>query len=68
VDGAFGDSACLGAFTAIVDNIEAPAVPTTAVGSGIYVGLAASIVLVLFGLTIVIKRASTPYARPEDDD
>ncbi len=53
---------------AIVDNVEAPAVPTTAVGSGIYVGFAASIVLVLFGLTIVVKRASTPYARPENDD
>ena len=35
--------------------------PAAFVGSGIYVGLAASIVLVAFGFTIVIKRASQPY-------
>jgi uncharacterized membrane protein len=35
-----------------------------------YIGLIASIVLVAFGLTIVIKRASRPYveAAAADDD
>ena len=38
-------------------------------GSGIYVGVAASSVLVGFGLTIVIRRVSRPYvvADPDDD-
>ena len=38
-------------------------------GSGLYVGLAASTVIALFGLTIVIRRASTPYVvvDPNDD-
>lgn len=53
---------------AIVDDIKAPAMPRTAIAFGIYVGLTASTVLVLFGLTIVVKRVSTPYAAPEDDD
>lgn len=53
---------------AIVDNVQAPEMPHTAIGLGVYLGLAASIVLVLFGLTIVIKRASTPYAHTDDDD
>lgn len=53
---------------AIVDNVEAPAMPQTAIGFGVYLGLSASVLLVLFGLTIVIKRASTPYAITEDDD
>jgi hypothetical protein len=42
--------------------------PTAAVGSGIYLGLAASAVLVAFGLTIVLKRASQPYVPEEKDD
>ena len=39
------------------------------VGIGIYLGLAASCVLVAFGLTIVVKRASSRYvvASPDDD-
>jgi len=39
------------------------------VGSGIYLGLVAAIVLVCFGLTIVIKRAQHVYVvRDPDDD
>jgi Na+/H+-dicarboxylate symporter len=54
---------------AIVENTPLDAAPDAAVGSGIYVGLAASTVLVLFGLTIVIKRARTVYTvvSPDDD-
>lgn len=53
---------------AIVDQVPAPIAPAMATGAGIYVGLVASVVLVVFGLTIVVKRVSTPYAEPEDDD
>jgi len=54
---------------AIVENTPMRGAPTALVGSGIYVGLAASIVIVLFGMTIVIRRASRPYAvgSPDDD-
>jgi hypothetical protein len=54
---------------AIVENRSVDAPPAARAGSGIYVGLAASIVLVAFGLTIVVKRAATPYilADPNDD-
>ena len=37
-------------------------------GIGIYVGLVASAVLVAFGLTIVIKRASQPYVNSDPND
>jgi hypothetical protein len=54
---------------AIVENRPAAAAPATDVGIGIYLGLAASAILVLFGLTIVVKRASQPYVviSPDDD-
>ena len=54
---------------AIVENTPMGAAPAALVGSGIYLGLAASGVLVFFGLTIVIKRAAQPYivAEPDDD-
>jgi hypothetical protein len=54
---------------AIVENRPLDSAPTAVAGAGIYVGLAASAVLVAFGLTIVIKRASQPYvnADPNDD-
>jgi hypothetical protein len=45
--------------------VRSPAPP--AIGAGLYLGLAASIMLVLFGLTIVVKRVARPYAEPEDD-
>ena len=53
---------------AIVENRPMGAAPTALVGNGIYLGLAASGVLVLFGLTIVIKRAAQPYVVVEADD
>ena len=54
---------------AIVENRRMAAAPATDVGFGIYLGLAASAILVLFGLTIVVKRASQPYivTSPDDD-
>lgn len=53
--------------SAIVAGGRAPVVPPTAVGAGLYLGVASSVVIVLFGLTIVLRKVSTPYARPEDD-
>jgi hypothetical protein len=53
---------------AIVDGAPLGAVPQVAVGYGMYVGLIASLVLVAFGLTIVIKRASQPYVVSDADD
>ena len=55
---------------AIVQNRDRDRCPQVSpLGSGIYVGLAAAIALVGFGLTIVVKRASRPYivADPNDD-
>jgi len=53
---------------AIVENTPMAAAPDAAVGVGIYVGLVSSLVLVGFGLTIVVKRAVTPYAVTSPDD
>lgn len=54
---------------AIVENRPLDSAPTALAGIGIYVGLGASVVLVAFGLTIVIRRASRPYmdSDPNDD-
>ena len=53
---------------AIVENVPAGAPPETSIGAGIYLGIVAAVVLVLFGLTIVVKRAPRAYAVSEDDD
>jgi hypothetical protein len=53
---------------AIVDGVPAGPPPTTAMGAGLYVGFAGAILLVVFGLTIVVRRVGQPYAEPEDDD
>ena len=53
---------------AIVNDVPAGAAPATAVGIGIYLGIAAATVLVLFGLTIVVKRVPSAYAVAQDDD
>ncbi len=55
--------------SAIVENRPTSAAPDALVGSGIYLGLVASVVIVLFGLTIVIRRARRPYTvvQPDDD-
>ena len=54
---------------AIVEHTPAGAPPPVAAGIGIYLGLIASIVIVCFGFTIVLKRVSTTYAvvNPDDD-
>ncbi len=53
---------------AIVEGTPMREAPRALVGSGIYLGLAASAVLVLFGMTIVIRRASRPYVVASADD
>ena len=54
---------------AIVEDRTAEQAPPAVIGSGIYIGLAAAAVIAAFGLTIVIRRASQPYAvvSPDDD-
>lgn len=53
---------------AIVENVPAGAPPEASIGPGIYLGSAAAVVLVLFGLTIVFKRVPQAYATSQDDD
>jgi hypothetical protein len=53
---------------AIVEDTPMGAAPIAAAGSGIYLGLAAAAVIVCFGLTIVIKKASQPYVVEDPDD
>ena len=54
--------------TAIVEGGEAAATPSALIGSGIYLGVAASAAIALFGLTIVIKRVARPYVIATRDD
>lgn len=51
---------------AIVDGVPAGAPPEAFVGLGIYLGITAAAILLLFGLTIVLKRAPRAYAEDED--
>jgi hypothetical protein len=53
---------------AIVENTPIASGPSAMAGIGIYLGLAAATAIVGFGLTIVIKRAATPYVMQADDD
>jgi hypothetical protein len=53
---------------AIVENAPVKDPEATAAGLGIYLGMAAAVVLIGFGLTIVIKQVPRPYAASEDDD
>jgi hypothetical protein len=53
---------------AIVEGLPMEGSPDARVGAGMYVGLAASAALVLFGMTVVVKRASKPYVLPTKDD
>lgn len=57
------------AFAIVEGTPVGAAGPVALAGSGIYLGLIASAVLVAFGLTIVIRRASTVYvvSTPDDD-
>ena len=53
---------------AIVDRAEVGETPRASAGPGLNLGMAASAVIVLFGLTIVVRRASTTSAVVEQDD
>lgn len=53
---------------AIVEHRPMGEAPDAVAGPGLYVGLAASCVIVGFGLTIVVKRASQPYAVADPND
>ena len=53
---------------AIVGQTEPLAPPNVMVGGGIYLGLVASVAIVAFGFTIVVKRAARPYTVPDPDD
>ena len=52
----------------IVDRTPMGEVPIASAGSGIYVGLGAALAIAGFGLTIVIRRVSTPYVVQAADD
>ena len=54
--------------TAIVEGTAPVAPPEALVGVGIYLGVAASSAIALFGLTIVVKRVARPYAIASPDD
>jgi hypothetical protein len=54
---------------AIVEHTDVGGQPDARPGVGLSLGLGASIAIVLFGLTIVVRRASTAYAiRDPNDD
>ena len=53
---------------AIVEDTQVDVPPAALAGVGIYLGLAASSAIVAFGLTIVLKRVSQPYAVVSEDD
>jgi hypothetical protein len=53
---------------AILDNAPVKPAAEALVGSGIYLGLAASAVIAAFGLTIVVRRAARPYRVEDPND
>ena len=53
---------------AIVEGTEVEKTPDALIGIGIYVGMFASAIITLFGLTIVVKRVARPYAVASKDD
>jgi len=53
---------------AIVGQTEPLVPPKVMVGGGIYLGLVASVAIVAFGFTIVVKRAAQPYTVTDPDD
>jgi len=53
---------------AIVEGRPLGDSPEALIGSGIYLGLASSAAIALFGLTIVVKRASRTYTVVSADD
>jgi hypothetical protein len=61
-------AASLSQANAIVEGHEVEPTPQALIGVGIYTGIAASAAIALFGLTIVVKRVSRPYAVASRDD
>ena len=53
---------------AIVQGGAPDPLPEPTVAAGAYLGLVAAGLITAFGLTIVVKQVSRPYAEPEDDD
>jgi len=53
---------------AIVRGTPAGERPQASAGVGLYIGIAASLLIVGFGLTIVIKQVATPYAVDDPND
>ena len=53
---------------AIVQGTQAVDIIPPGLAIGAYVGFAASLLITLFGLTIVVRQAARPYAEVEDDD
>ena len=53
---------------AIVDGTDVAPPPDALIGIGIYLGVLASALITLFGLTIVVKRVARPYAVASQDD
>lgn len=53
---------------AIVEGGDARATYDPAMAPGAYLGLGASTLIALFGLTVVVKRAPQVHAEAEDDD
>ena len=51
----------------VIGGLADPAVEPV-MASGVYLGLAASMVLALFGFTVVVRRSPQIYAEAEDDD
>ena len=43
-------------------------IPATAMAEGGYLALISSAIIILFGLTIVVRKAPSPYAVSENDD
>ena len=61
-------AASLSQANAIVEGGDAAATPEALIGVGIYTGIIASAAIAVFGLTIVVKRVSRPYAVTSRDD
>ena len=53
---------------AIVEGVEMSPTLDPVMAPGAYLGLAASTIIALFGLTVVFRRAPQIYAEAEDDD
>lgn len=53
---------------AIVENTEPIALSRSLAGVGLYIGLAASLTIVGFGFTIVVRRVARPYAPSDPND